>query len=138
MDSREIEQVDWNKSFDTGIEQIDLQHRRIVEMINQLIADAPSAKGEVITQILQAMRRYIAEHFSYEEYLMREAGYKYLRQHTALHQRFIDKVGELVVAHEQGSLNHDTMIQFLLSWLLDHIGHEDQDYVQSVKLLQTK
>ena len=124
--------IQWNSRFDTGIEVIDLQHRRIVDMINDLHDQSVGQGGSRINEILRRMHEYVAEHFSFEEELMRAADYPYLHAHCQLHQRFLDRLEAMSGRHVGGEDIHKELSGFLTKWLTHHIGHEDQDYVADV------
>lgn len=124
--------ISWNDSFNTGIEVIDFQHRKIVLMINDL--DSPSATDEqaVIEDVLNRMREYIAEHFTFEEEMMYAADYLFTEAHIKLHQRFLARLDTMAQQHKSEERIIHELVEFLGNWLTHHIGHEDQDYVADV------
>ncbi len=124
--------INWNKRFDTGIEVIDFQHRKIVSMINDIHVSSVNSEELVINDILNRMRAYIAEHFTFEEELMRAANYQYIRAHIKLHQRFLERLDTMSQRHASGGHISKELSKFLTKWLTHHIGHEDQDYVVDV------
>ncbi len=128
-----MEHIQWSEGLNTGIEVIDLQHRRIISMINDLHDRSPVSEVTAINHTLQRMHDYVTEHFSFEEELMRAANYPYLNTHIRLHQRFITRLDAMEEQHSCGELPTHELSSFLTSWLTHHIGHEDQDYVQDVE-----
>lgn len=127
--------IHWNPRFDTGIEVIDLQHRRIVSMINDLHSSSVGNETAMVDDVLQRMRDYVAEHFSFEEELMRAANYPYLDTHIQLHQRFMKRLETMSAQHASGEVVAKDLSSFLTKWLTHHIGHEDQDYVSDVAIV---
>ena len=124
--------ITWNDSFNTGIELIDFQHRKIVTMINSLHSSSANSEHAVIDDVLRRMREYVAEHFTFEEELMFAADYLYTEAHIKLHQRFLVRLDAMTHKHQSGELIIEELAEFLGTWLTHHIGHEDQDYVADV------
>ncbi len=124
--------ITWNDTFNTGIELIDFQHRKIVAMINDLHRSSANSKHAVIDDVLKRMREYVAEHFTFEEELMHAADYRYTDTHIKLHQRLLSRLDGMTQRHQSGELVIEELAEFLGTWLTHHIGHEDQDYVVDV------
>ncbi len=124
--------ISWDDSFNTGIELIDFQHRKIVSMINDLHSSSANSEYAVIDDVLERMREYVAEHFKFEEELMHAANYLFTETHIKLHQRFLGRLDLMTQQHQSGEHISTELSEFLSSWLTHHIGHEDQDYVADV------
>ena len=124
--------ISWNTNFDTGIEVIDFQHRKIVSMINDLRIPSGDSEHAVVNDILNRMREYVVEHFTFEEELMYAADYLYTEAHIKLHQRFLARLDAMTKKNKSGELIIEELAEFLGTWLTHHIGHEDQDYVADV------
>ena len=67
----------WQDDLNTGIEVIDHQHRRIVEMINHLHVAQTSLQRLVVSDVIDELIDYTLSHFAFEEELMEEAGYPF-------------------------------------------------------------
>lgn len=119
----------------TGIPSIDAQHRQLVDAINQLHDAMKQGKGrEQIAPTLDFLVRYVAEHFAHEERLMAKVGYPDLAGHSAQHQGFATKVGEMVKAYKSGSAVMGVEVsRFLANWIQDHIQRTDMAYVAALK-----
>ena len=125
----------WTEQFNIGINEIDQQHRKIVDYINQL--DDAQTKGlsrSEVAQVIMQLKDYTHSHFSFEENMMKEAKYEFLIDHRSTHARFIKR---LTSYEYKLSLGHDVskaLSAMLVTWLLNHIQREDADYVESVKV----
>ena len=87
----------WESKLDTGIDVIDHQHRRIVDYINDLeIAKAMGDKKKV-TDVIEQLIDYTQSHFGFEESMMEEAGYKFLKPHKKVHELFIKRVTDFTM-----------------------------------------
>ena len=71
-----MEKITWDDSFNIQVDVIDRQHRRLVELMNRLIAiQDEKASDDDIAEILGAMTNYLGFHFDTEEQLMIDRGY---------------------------------------------------------------
>lgn len=125
--------IAWNDSLNTGIAVIDSQHRRILAYINELEEARAAHDMARVGSIIEQLVDYTQSHFGFEEALMEEAGYRYLRPHQKVHELFIRRVSAFTVRAAKGedvSLELHTMLS---NWLLNHIAHEDRDYAASVR-----
>lgn len=123
-----MEPIIWTDEFSVGNEDVDAQHRQLLAMVNRILTyPAAGDAGETISELLNAMTRYAAEHFSLEEQLMRERGYPGLEAHRAEHLAFRKKtVGfclGLMAGH--GEIAGE-MQQFLCDWWRSHILRVDR------------
>ena len=81
----------WVPEYNTGIDVIDDQHRRILDYINEIDAIDVNTDRERVKQILENIIDYTQSHFTFEESLQEEAGYKYRVPHKRVHDLFIKK-----------------------------------------------
>ena len=120
----------WTPDLNTGIEIIDKQHMQIVDYINQLEGQHDR---KLIGHILDELVDYTQSHFSFEESLTEEAGYKLLKPHKEVHKVFIKRVAEYQQRFKSGEDIAAEIEKLLSSWLVNHIKRDDADYVSSVK-----
>lgn len=126
----------WSDQLNVGIESVDRQHRRLVEILNQL--DEAVAVGEEMPNILaliETLIDYTRYHFSDEEALMQQAGYAEEERllHIAQHQEFVSKVlaaQQNVIAEPDLVLNN--LLEFLVQWLSMHILYSDKKMALAV------
>lgn len=78
----------WVPEYNTGIDVIDDQHRRILDYINEIDAIDVNADRERVKQILENIIDYTQSHFTFEESLQEEASYKYRVPHKRVHDLF--------------------------------------------------
>jgi hemerythrin-like metal-binding protein len=73
---------------------------------------------------------YACEHFALEEALMAQARYPELVRHKAEHDKLTAEVAKLMQDVESGkTVLSMKLLQFLRSWLQDHIMGCDKKYV---------
>jgi hemerythrin len=127
----------WTKALDTNIEIIDLQHRKLVDMINEIADSVESQNQEDIERIMDLsvsrLFDYANYHFQTEETLLAKSGYDHSTQHQASHNAFRIKLGEVYKRFCVGEDISKELLTILKSWLENHILIEDMKYVASVK-----
>lgn len=125
--------MEWGPEYNTGIDVIDDQHKRILDFINE-IDDNPDAQDRIrIRQILNNIIDYTQSHFTFEESLQEEAGYKYRVPHKRVHDLFIKRIEGYRDLFEAGNSIENELYDVLSKWLINHIQHDDADYVGAVK-----
>jgi len=120
----------WKEEYELGLPHIDLQHTMIVNMMNELFVDLGSKKSpETIKKTLDKLLLYVDEHFSEEETAMLENDYPDKDAHFAEHEQFRQDVDALRQRHKiDGYLAASEMIEFLKSWLRNHIAEVDKKF----------
>jgi hemerythrin-like metal-binding protein len=132
-----MDKIFWTDKLSVGVAMLDEQHKRLIEMTNQLI-EAPkiTTKSETISKILGDMLNYAQVHFKSEENLFRRYGYPKLDQHITEHQAFKKQTmrffQEITV---DVSTVPDTMLKYLCEWIVEHILTSDMAYKPFFKKL---
>lgn len=130
----------FTSKYMTGIEEIDEEHRRLFQMIQEtseiLHDDYIFDKYDKIIFILTQLKDYTREHFTHEEMYMEKIHYPGLAKQRKAHNDFRDRLAEAeleeIDEHQQEYLEYLT--EFLLNWLSAHIMSMDKeigDYVAS-------
>ncbi|OIR09700.1 bacteriohemerythrin [mine drainage metagenome] len=124
----------WSEQFSVGIEVIDQQHRKILEYINQLddIHSGTHSNRE-IGRLIDALIDHTIYHFNFEEKIQEEVGYPYINAHRRLHVQFAKRLTGFQARFAEGEDITGELESFLTSWLLDHLKHDDTDYVELAK-----
>src|SRR5574343_2072604 len=123
----------WEHKLDTGIDVIDAQHRRIVDYINDLEVAKNKGDTKLVHEVIEQLIDYTQSHFGFEEAMMEEAGYTFLKPHKKVHELFIKRVTEFTMRAAKGEDIADELHSMLTKWLLNHIANEDRDYAEAVK-----
>ncbi len=123
----------WVPEYNTGIDVIDDQHKRILDYINEIEGCSDNTDRAQIKQILDNIIDYTQSHFTFEESLQEEAGYKYRVPHKRVHDLFIKKIESYRSRFEMGQTIEAELHEVLSKWLINHIQHDDADYVGAVK-----
>lgn len=123
----------WQDDLNTGIQVIDNQHKRIVEMINHLHDAQQGKEHAAIAEVIEELVDYTLSHFAFEETLMEDAGYQFSRAHKKIHELFIRRVSEYRVRFQAGEDVGDELKGLLSRWLFNHIRNDDAGYVDAVR-----
>ncbi len=120
---------EWNDSYSVNVKKIDLEHLKLVEMINDLYrALLSSEPPDILDNILNRMVEYAAVHFENEEALMERHGYPLLGVHKKEHETFVEKLIEYLKKRKNGELTLSVAIpRFLKEWLIGHIAGSDKE-----------
>jgi two-component system, NtrC family, sensor kinase len=128
----------WNQAFMTGLDSVDSQHARLVDIINELsevmLAEDKISEGRM--QILfKDLSDYAREHFQDEEALMRRhhLDARHLDAHIKHHHEFVEQLGSMW--RSRAAMQHPCQViyGFLSSWLAYHILAEDQSMARQIE-----
>ncbi len=124
----------WQPGFNLGIEEIDEQHKKIVELINLLNVAVLNQNADLkIRGMLDEMTDYADYHFKTEEKYFRKFHYPLLDDHIKEHEAFIEKVKEFIAKYEAGLSITFRLMNYLRKWLTNHILDSDREYVDIIK-----
>lgn len=123
----------WTDDLSVGIEVIDAQHMRIVDYINHLNQAHETGEKALLSKVLDELIDYTQSHFGFEESILEDAGYVFLKAHQRVHALFIRKVSQFQARHHAGEDIALELHAILVSWLINHIKREDSDYSASVR-----
>jgi hemerythrin len=132
--------IEWTAEWELNIPEIDEQHKRIVDYINELHLAIKYQDQEQVLVVAERVVEYTYEHFEYEEGLLEKSGYEMLDAHIATHERFKKKALEMKnsIAGDDIYTEARKMRSELTLWLLNHIKREDSNYVKNVEKLFKK
>ena len=126
-----MEYVRWDKALELGIPEIDAQHKKLVDLTNELYnAVSKGSDAAALQKILQGLAEYAAEHFATEEKYFDQFGYSDAHAHRKQHEAFVSKVADFYKEFDEGDpkLPMEMMV-FLRQWLVKHIQRSDSQYV---------
>lgn len=121
----------WDVNFDTGIDLIDEQHKKLVDILNELALHlANRSKPKALQDIFDQLSDYANYHFKCEEEIWNKhlQGDDWLTSHEATHDSFLKSVTELQNNAEGRPLEDviNDAVSFLTHWLAYHILDTDK------------
>ncbi len=120
----------WSDKYSVNINEIDNQHKKLVDMLNALHDAMKAGKGnEVLGKTLGELIQYVGVHFATEEKLMSTHGYPEYNAHKAEHIKLTQKAVDLQKNFQQGEhVLTMEVLGFLKDWLQNHILGTDKKY----------
>ena len=125
----------WNPSWETGVPEIDRQHRMWLAQVEKLFqAIVGRQEPAAICDVLMFLASYVDSHFRLEERFMERSAYPGFAAHKAVHDELRSKVASLIEAHnlDPASLT-DEITDFLSGWLIRHIDEHDRAMARHLK-----
>jgi hemerythrin len=132
--SPEFEPIEWEKEMSTGVEDIDRQHRFLIDTLqdaNKALSGSDDAV--LLNEVAKLLLGYAITHFETEEALMKRYGYAeefpdQAGKHIAHHRSFSQKIVTLIEQlHEGKQVSHAEVQIFLNTWLRDHVLGIDRE-----------
>jgi hemerythrin-like metal-binding protein len=128
---------EWREELETGVDLIDFQHRNLVNMLNN-VADAVQGDDfgkELIFEVtLDQLIEYTVHHFATEEKLMIKGDYEHIASHQKMHHALAATAVEFKKRYAEGEKDiGPDLVEFLKTWLNDHIMKVDMAAAPSIK-----
>ena len=122
--------IQWDDSLSVNVAAIDLQHKKLVKMINELDDAMRVGKSKgILGSIVSGLIGYVGIHFSTEEKYFAKFNYPETDQHTQEHKAFSAKVDDFAKKFQTGQLGLSIdVMTFLSDWLGKHIKGTDKKY----------
>jgi len=122
--------LNWNESYSVKIREIDLQHQKLVGLINDLHDGMKAGRGSaVLGSILTELVNYTAFHFAFEEKIFDKYGYPETSVHKKEHADLVKQVLAYKESFDSGkSVLTIDLMNFLRDWLTKHISGSDKKY----------
>ena len=128
--------IRWNSTYELGHKEIDSQHQKLVDIINEFYnafatAQAHTKIGDIILELVN----YTIFHFTAEEEIFKNSAYPEAEEHVKIHKEFVDKLKQYHQEVKDGNMTttYDLMT-FLRDWLINHIMGTDKTYLSYIKL----
>ncbi len=127
--------INWSDKLSLNIELIDNQHKQLVDIVNELFRAIRSGQtNEKLNSIFDGLINYTATHFETEEEIFDKIHYFDIESHKQHHKTLVESALKLQADFHSGNavIGREVM-DFLKSWLLDHIAQIDRQYVKDFK-----
>lgn len=122
--------ISWKRSFNLGIQVIDDQHKKLIDIINELYeAQKLGTSQLIINEVISKLEEYTKYHFDMEEEMQHANKYPEISNHKKEHQEFIDKLTLLKRdARNNNLLLSLKTVDYLKDWTINHILGSDKDF----------
>jgi hemerythrin-like metal-binding protein len=125
----------WDENCRVGIDEIDRDHKGLVNLINDLYeAMQDGSGGALLLPIFTALKHYTVDHFAKEERYMIECNAPDQEKHFREHKRMVETLADLEGRHRKGeaAISLQTLT-FLRDWLKNHICVMDLAMAEQLK-----
>lgn len=114
--------IEWRDEFSVGVGSVDLEHRELIEMINDLHSlMGKGADHDRVVSSLGDIFAQISAHFALEEKFMRDSGYPEYLPHKDSHETLLDELRDIMDrVEDDGSFDEDRLSRELESWFTEH------------------
>ena len=136
-----VDAFPWTPNFETGLAEIDAQHRRLVELLNVLVSHlAFGSDAPTLNRVFDDLKDYAATHFATEEGVWHEqlTGDPWETAHQVEHADFVARVMEIKSGEERRPLDDvlAEIVTFLTHWLALHILESDRRLAMAVHAMR--
>ena len=119
----------WTDDFLIGIEELDYEHRCLIEEINSLHRELlAQIDMDRVEDALGKIHARMQAHFALEESVMVSHKYPHYPEHKAEHERLLDQYTEFMTKFDRTpNLGDREAIEGILrQWIVDHILARDK------------
>ena len=128
--------IQWNNSLSIGVDEIDDQHKKLIDLHNHLHDTILGLNGEdsntVTKAAIKEMMDYTEHHFRCEQEYMEKIGYPDVVTHIRLHSLFEDEVYQ----HFRAAINGEYILPTQVITLT--ITTEDRKIGEFIKIRREK
>ncbi|MCB1431116.1 MAG: hemerythrin family protein [Alphaproteobacteria bacterium] len=120
--------IAWKSEFETGVADVDHEHRELVDLINGLhAAIGEGAEPKRIHAFLGEVFARIAAHFALEESIMRKHSYDEYEAHKAEHEALLDELRDIMDAAEADDteIYGERLSNAVRDWFVNHFKSKD-------------
>jgi len=119
----------WDDSFLIGIEELDHEHKVLIDDINKLHEElARHVEESEVEKCLGDICARMQAHFALEEHVMKEHGYKFFDEHKREHDELLDGYTECMAQflNDRGVSPGNPIEDNLKHWVIKHIVTSDK------------
>ena len=122
----------WDNKYNTGINEIDSQHKQLISLTNDLYSACIAKNDELFTTFKDAMGKmvaYVNFHFNMEIKLMKAINYPNMTEHKKMHDKLIEDIVQAANDFKEGKkFVANKFVHTLIDWICSHIAFYDKQY----------
>ena len=132
----------WDESFVLGIDEIDQQHRSIVEHFSRF-SDAvqEGSANQLLLEMADFLYNYAQTHFATEERYMQRYSYPRIDEQRQEHADFTRDASELKTRLQDEGASRELAAALtgkMVRWVIQHVRNHDRDMVAYVRECMTR
>ena len=124
--------ITWKDEYSVGVKELDEQHKKLMEMINELsrLYTEKKFKNADVDKVFNEFTEYATYHLDTEEHYFNLYGYPDKDKHVPFHDKYRAKTKELKEKYNAGKIE-DVLFEinnFIYEWWTWHILNVDKEY----------
>ncbi|MBF0194649.1 MAG: bacteriohemerythrin [Magnetococcales bacterium] len=120
--------IDWSDDYLIGLGEIDVQHKRMAELINNILRTAYKHRPkEEVLESMAVLLKYVKWHFQSEEILMKVYDFPEFAEHRDEHVLLINDLLQKQDEMDNKNLSVDDLYGFFFGWFGGHAFSSDKD-----------
>ncbi len=120
--------IAWRKEFETGVADVDHEHKELLDLINEL-HDRLGEKADeaTVSAFLGEVFARISAHFALEESIMRKYAYDEYAAHKAEHEQLLDEIRDIMDDYSEGRFRdyRSALSDAVRDWFVNHFKTKD-------------
>jgi hemerythrin-like metal-binding protein len=135
--------VVWKPIYETGVDFIDDDHRKLVDIINGIESLLLAKSLSDVPNAIASLARHFDQHCAREEAAMRKISFSGLEEHISEHAKVKEHLSELIdrVRRDSSGPVVESVVGYLGRWFHDHVVGQDlqlKDIYQAVGLVKAR
>ena len=135
-----IDIIPWDDNFCTGLTTVDQQHRRLVDLLNQVATELAYSVDEIdLNALFKELIAYTELHFEAEEAIWQRVfgSDPVVQAHSEEHAGFFERVQQMIAGSPGQSKAEvaEEVLGFLTQWLIAHVLASDRHLAYVVNAL---
>lgn len=129
-----MQTITWSDAFSVGNEELDTQHKEFFELIRESYTKIGGKlnPGD-LDSLLGKISKHAESHFATEEKHFKETNYEHRDEHTGMHNEIRAEILKFKERNKDDMSEKLTweLVDFLESWVVDHIMKQDKLYAET-------
>ncbi|ARJ64530.1 hypothetical protein WV31_01900 [Magnetospirillum sp. ME-1] len=120
-------EIGWSTAIATGRDDIDDQHRKIIDFLKILGATSSAEyENKAVDDVIDGLSDYVKMHFKHEESLMDSFDYDERDKHKRIHAGFVEKLDGINRDDLHNGSGSEKLFFIIYNWLVTHIVSIDR------------
>jgi len=127
--------LDWVPAFETGIAEMDAQHKQLITLANQMYASFKFDKNKKeIKENIRSFMDFASYHFGNEENYLEKFNFEFAKEHSADHKLFLKTLSQFQIDYAANKVKFlDNTMESIKKWLFHHFSEVDKKYIPVFK-----
>jgi hemerythrin-like metal-binding protein len=122
--------LDWTADFELGIQEMDEQHKQLIDLVNTMHASLKQGKNKKeVKDNIRSFVDFASYHFGNEEQYFEQFAYDNAKEHTQEHKAFVKEILQFQSDYSANKIKFlDDLMPYIKKWLHKHFSITDKKY----------